>query len=178
MQAMNKAELMPAIYKKIRSFLNPKTFQALNHIDITTPEGTERITEREQLEQTLLQHHRTHFMQAKNTSLAAKDVISRFGLATDTSHSLQFRQGNPSELEFWTDPKIRAFMKCLLPNPTSDPPKIDTTLTVSQVMNGIKIWKERTSTSPSGRTLPLYKIWLQPDLPEDKEISGKDFSLS
>ena len=39
----------------------------------------------------------------------------------------------------------------------------------------IKNWKERTITSPSGRTLPLYKIWLQPDLPEDEVISGKDF---
>ena len=112
-------------------------------------------------------------MQANNTPLATKDVISRFGLATDTKHSLQFRQGNSSELEFWTDPKIKSFMKCLQPNPVQDPPQIDTTITVSQVIDGIKIWKERTSTSPSGRTLPLYKIWLQPDLPADEALSGK-----
>ena len=54
MQAMNKAELMPAIYKKIHSFLNSKTFQALNYVDIITPDGTERITEREELKHTLL----------------------------------------------------------------------------------------------------------------------------
>ena len=175
LQAMNTAELMPVIYRKLRAFLNPKTFQALNFIDIPSSSGVTRITEKDELEQTLLNHHRQHFMQAKNTPLATQDVISRFGLATDTLHSLQFRQGDSSEIEFWDDPKIKSFMQCLQPNPGQDPPQIDTTITVSQVIDGIKIWKERTSTSPSGRTLPLYKIWLQPDLPHEEAITGKEF---
>ena len=71
-QSMHKAELMPYIYIyiKIRAFLNPKTFQALNFVEIQTSEGTERITDRDELKNTLLQHHRTHFTQAQHTSLS------------------------------------------------------------------------------------------------------------
>ena len=37
-----------------------------------------------------------------------------------------------------------------------------------------KIWREQTSTSPSGRKLPLYKIWLQ-KYNDDKSITTDQF---
>ena len=41
-----------------------------------------------------------------------------------------------------------------------DPPKIDTEISLEQLKKGFKICREATGTSPSGRKLPLYKIWL------------------
>ena len=60
-----------------------------------------------------------------------------------------------------------------MPHP-DDPPQIDTALTVEDVKQGIKIWRERISTSPSGRKLPLYKIWLQKHN-DDKSLTTDQF---
>ena len=159
---LQKSEIMPAVYRKIKAYLNPTTYNHLHFVDINSPTGPVRVTKKEQLEQTLLNHHKAHFSQAKNTPLAHNDVIQRFGLATDTEHASNFRQGDNIELTYWTDPTIKSFLTSLMPN-ANDPPQIDTHITVEDVKHGFKIWREATSTSPSGRKLPLYKIWLQPD---------------
>ena len=46
---------------------------------------------------------------------------------------------------------------------------------MDNVKQGFKIWTERTSTSPSGLKLPLYKIWLKPYDSEEDVLQGDDF---
>ena len=53
------------------------------------------------------------------------------------------------------------------------PPFVEVDITVDKVKAGFKIWKERTSTSPSGQHLGLYKVWLQ-KANEDKNILSED----
>ena len=171
---MQKSELMPDVYRKIKAYLNPTTFNHLHFVDKKSPASTVRVTKREQLKKTLLNHHKTHFSQAKDTPLAQNDVIRCFGLATDTTHASQFRKGDKLELKFWTDPLIKLFITFLLPYDDDTPP-IDTTLTVDNVKQGFKIWREATSTSPSGRKLPLYKIWLQPNVEHPDTMIGDEF---
>ena len=72
---------------------------------------------------------------------------------------------------YWTDPIILSFINSLIPN-FDDPPPIDTTITVDNIKQDFKIWREATSTSPSGRKLPLYKIWLQPDVDDAETMTG------
>ena len=97
---MQKAELMPLVYRKIRAYLNPKPYQKLSFIDTKSPQGTVGVTKREQVEEILLKHHLNHFTKAKNTTLATKEVINRFGLATDTIYASNFHLGNTSELQY------------------------------------------------------------------------------
>ena len=56
-----------------------------------------------------------------------------------------------------------------------DPPKIDDTITLEQVKHGFRNWKESTSTSPKGRILTLYKLWLTKDAQNDKDFHSDDF---
>ena len=56
-----------------------------------------------------------------------------------------------------------------------DPPPIDTNLSIENVKQGFKIWKERTSTSPSGRKLPLYKLWLKSYAQDDEVLTCDEF---
>ena len=120
---LQKSEIMPAVYRKIKAYLNPLTYNHLHFVDTTSPTGTVRFTKREQLEKTLLNHHKTHFSQAKNTPIAKNDVIQRFGLATETKHASNFRKGDNLELTYWTDPIIKLFLMSLMPN-DNDPPKL------------------------------------------------------
>ena len=173
---MQKAEMMPIINKKIRAYLNSKFMQAPTYLDIDTSEGHKRITTQQDIENTLLEHHKQHFSQASDTPLAQKQVVDRFGISTDTKHSQQFRAGSKQELQYWDNPKIKAFMKCLMTQP-DDPPEIDTTLSVADIKQGFKIWRERTSTSPSGRKLPLYKIWLQSHNDENGLTTDQFFQI-
>ena len=121
---MQKAELMPAVYRKIKSYLSPNTYNHLHFVDTPSPNGPVRITKKEQLETTLLNHHKRHFSQAKTTPLATNEVIQRFGLATETNHAANFRKGDALELTYWTDPIIRLFLKSLMPNDDDPPPKL------------------------------------------------------
>ena len=52
---------------------------------------------------------------------------------------------------------------------------VSTSITVNNVKHGFKIWREATSTSPSGRKLPLYKIWLQRDTQHLDSMTGDSF---
>ena len=40
---------------------------------------------------------------------------------------------------------------------------------------GFRIWKESKSTSPRGRFLALYKMWLLPDSPNEDVLNGYEF---
>ena len=65
--------------------------QALNYLDLDTPTGNKRVTTRHDIEKALLIYHKSHFTQAQDTPLAAKYIIERIILATDTKHSEKLR---------------------------------------------------------------------------------------
>ena len=48
-------------------------------------------------------------------------------------------------------------------------------LTLDNVKQGFRVWNERTSASPSGRKLPLYKIWLKSYEIEEDVLQGDEF---
>lgn len=67
------------------------------------------------------------------------------------------------------NPDLQTFLDELRPSPL-DLPQIDTSLTISQIKHGFRIWKENTSTSPLGRQLPLYKMWLTEPGTDDRTV--------
>ena len=162
------------MYDKISAFLNPKHFESLSYLDVTKDQHPHRITDKHELENELIQYHKTHFSQATQTPFAQADVFQRFGYAADTDYATDFYQGDPTELNKLPDGKVKKFLTNLQPT-AGDPPKINTIITVDNVKQGFKIWTERTSTSPSGRKLPLYKIWLKSYDNDDDVLQGDEF---
>ena len=167
------SEISPFTYRKIRAYLRHNRGNAINYIDVPTHKGSKRLTTRSDIESALLSYHKTHFSQASSTPLASSQFLQRFGYAADTKHACNFRNGDPSELAYWEDSITREFLSFLVPH-INEPPNINTTLSLQDIKEGFKIWRESTSTSPSGRRLSLYKIWLTKDAPSDP-LKGDDF---
>ena len=78
-------------------------------------------------------------------ALEPTDIINAVRLAGSVS---LLRQVVP-----WTQ-----WLMCKRYPAPSDPPQIDVTIDLEHVKNGFKIWQERTTTSPAGRVIPLYKL--------------------
>eukprot|EP00957_Ditylum_brightwellii_P068209 5177836-Ditylum_brightwellii.AAC.1 len=67
-------------------------------------------------------------------------------------------------------------MEELTPIPTN-PPKISVYITTQDIIQGYKVWKESTLTSPSGMCLNLYKIWLTHEKSDDLMSLVEFFSI-
>ena len=108
------------------------------------------------------------------TPFTVEPLSSLFGPDMSTKSSQKFRQNelNPSTLHI-PNKEVEDFLHILQPNPT-DPPPIDVTLTLQNLKQGFRLWRKTTGTSPTGRKLSLYKMWL--DEPgNDQIISGDEF---
>jgi len=84
-----------------------------------------------------------------------------------------FRDGTVS-LPITKDVYLNEFITQLTPE-RSDPPQIDDTITLAQLKQGFKMWREKTSTSPKGRILTLYKLWLTKEADHDESCTGDMF---
>jgi len=126
------------------------------------------------MEEALFEHHANHFNQAEGTPYTKPDMTNAFGVNGDSNLAEEFRNGTLDlDKILPQDTYEREYMKRLFP--TQDyPPTIDTEIRMSDVKKGFSIWKERTSTSPMGRVLSLYKMWLQ----VDDETAAKDGCMS
>ena len=167
------SEISPFTYKKIKAYLRPCRGNALSYIDVPHGEGYKRLTTRSDLEKALLSFHKSHFSQASSTPLASPSFLKRFGHAADTQYADNFRKGDMSELDLWPQDTPYDMLSLLRPS-NDDPPPINTLISLRHIKEGFKIWRESTNTSPSGRRLSLYKIWLSKDEPTDT-LTGDDF---
>ena len=98
------------MYKKIRAYLHPSTQNQIHYIDVPIDGGINRITKKHDMEQVLLNFHKSHFYQAKNTPFTHPDFMARFGSAADTLHATHFRAGDPSEAKFWPNKDEKQFL--------------------------------------------------------------------
>eukprot|EP00957_Ditylum_brightwellii_P196377 14961964-Ditylum_brightwellii.AAC.1 len=121
----------------------------------------------------LHQEHRSHFCQAQGSPATEHSISTLFGKDTDTQFSEVFQHGFVKVHHFpGITEGLQLLFKELQQKPTS-PPYIDNEILVEEVKRGFRIWKQRTSTSPSGRHLGLYKVWLQ-KASEEKTILTVD----
>ena len=109
------------------------------------------------MEASLLRHHKIHFSQARKTPLAYSDVIKRFGKAADMEYAHQFCNGDNEEINKCNNDMVQEFIRLIMPEDT-DPPTINSDISLTNVKEGFRIWSAKTSTSPSGRSIILYKI--------------------
>jgi hypothetical protein len=116
------------------------------------------ITDGPTIEQLILRRNIRHFRQAETTPLAQKDVITMIGWGADTirSEKLLDGQSDPSDI---TDDE---WSRYLLASMKRHSKEITITITAEKMMGKYKRWKERTSTSPSGRHLGHFHALFRP----------------
>jgi hypothetical protein len=125
-------------------------------------EGTEleyfAIMDGPTIETLILNRNIRHFRQAETTPLATPEVIRTIGFGADTDRAEQLLEGtgNPTDI---TDAE---WSRYLLTSMRRHSKEIKIEITKEKMMNKYKIWKERTSTSPSGRHLGHFHAPFRP----------------
>eukprot|EP00957_Ditylum_brightwellii_P200662 15297242-Ditylum_brightwellii.AAC.1 len=115
------------------------------------------IVEKEDLDRSLARHHIKRFGQAQGTPFTTAPLTEIFGEALETEATKQFVNNNldPNSINSIDETTLKVLQGLILNN--TDPPQIDTIITSKNIQQGFKIWREKTSTSPRGNHLGLYK---------------------
>ncbi|OEU11118.1 hypothetical protein FRACYDRAFT_246229 [Fragilariopsis cylindrus CCMP1102] len=125
-------------------------------------EGTELeyqvITDGNTLEQVILQRNIRHFRQAETTPLATPEVIGKIGFGANTIRAEQILEGTDDPTDITDDEWSRFLLSSMKRN--SKELKIE--ITAKKMMEKYRRWKERTSTSPSGRHLGHFHALFRP----------------
>jgi len=171
---LKRAEENRHCFALTKTFIRPHSAGGLTNIRVTDDGGTtwQTITDIPTMENHLLQHSQTHFSKAHGApftqeplkSLLQYDGLTPFG--DDVFH------GRPIPPDLNLPPMTQLLLEHqkgqLQPNET---PKHE--LQFDDLMQGFKKWPERTSTSPSGRHLGIYKSLLKDFPPPTKKEDPK-----
>lgn len=184
-KAIIAAEQSSGSFSTINAMLGKKTNGSLHQVDIvhTLPNGhqvTHTVSGKQDLEEAILQRNQRHFSQAEGTPFASDHLRQHFGrLGTNfTCQQILDKQFDTHTLS------ATEATKSLLNNLQRYHPKnhISDHISADDLRQGYKVWRESTSTSPSGRHLGLDKAFLkyenntQPD--DDKPtLSDRYFSI-
>jgi hypothetical protein len=120
------------------------------------------VIDKPTLERSILLFCQQHFQQAAQTPFGSGHLAKLLLSSGLTQAGEQMLRGK------WTTdegiamtPELQAFISRLaIPAELRDVPQITSEVTVDEYKEAIKRWKERTSTSPSGRHLGFYKAIL------------------
>ena len=96
LQTIRNTEIQSYMYKKIRAYTNLAAQNQINYFDVPIEDKVQRLTKKHEMERALLDFHKRHFSQAKNTPFANPEFITRFGRAADTPYGVKFRAGDDS----------------------------------------------------------------------------------
>jgi hypothetical protein len=123
------------------------------------------ITDGPTIERLILHRNIRHFRQAEFTPLASPEVIKKIGFGADTDRAEKLLGGkdDPSDI---TDDE---WSKYLLTSMKRHSKELKITITAEKMMNKYRRWKERTSTSPSGRHLGHFHALFRPLKAKDDE---------
>jgi hypothetical protein len=125
-------------------------------------EGTEieymAITDGPTIERLILHRNIRHFRQAEFTPLASPEAIRKIGFGADTDRAENILEGkdDPSDI---TDDE---WSRHLLTSMKRHSKELQITITAEKMMSKYRRWKERTSTSPSGRHLGHFHALFRP----------------
>jgi hypothetical protein len=132
-----------------RSFIDPATGERR---DI---KNVEVIETRAELETRILQRNKRHFAQAQGTPYTTAPLNT---MTPDNALNDYFDEnGAPMELPAGTFAETTTVMQILQDEELTNPPPSIRIVPFDNFVNALLHWNERTSTSPSGRHLGLYK---------------------
>jgi hypothetical protein len=132
-----------------RSFIDPITGEQRNINNV------EVIDTRGELEKRILQRNKRHFSQAEGTPYT-KDPLNKMTPANALA-DFSDADGKPLQLPAGNFLETRTVMQILQEELSNPPPTIQTVVPFEDFVNAFLHWDEKTSTSPTGRHLGLYK---------------------
>jgi hypothetical protein len=132
-------------------------------------EGTEieylAITDGPTIERLILHRNIRHFRQAEFTPLATPEAIRKIGFGADTDRSEQLLEGTDDPTDITDD----EWSRYLITSMKRHSKELDIKITKEKMMDKYTRWKERTSTSPSGRHLGHFHALFRPLKAKDDE---------
>jgi len=163
-----RAERNRQCYARFRHHTKPKSAGGLAFVTIPTADGTQQpLLDRDDIEDTLLEYSRTHFATAEGSPFTCDPLRRLLQYDGLTPFGDLIHKGSPLINAYNFDNQTTAILQNLR-NKISNQDKAGHPLDYEQLMNGIKKWLEKTSTSPSGRHLGIYKT-LQKHLIKEKK---------
>ena len=100
-QSLKNNELRQLSYRKIKRYIKSIEPTQLTYVDVVRNGCTTRVTQKKDVEEILLDHHKQYFSQTANTPFTQSEVLKRFGLAADTEYVIAFRKGDNKEFSYW-----------------------------------------------------------------------------
>jgi hypothetical protein len=116
------------------------------------------ITDGPTIERLILHRNIRHFRQAESTPLATPEVIRKIGFGADTDRAEQLLEGIDDPTDITDD----EWSRYLLTSMKRHSKELKIEITAAKMMDKYRRWKERTSTSPSGRHLGHFHALFRP----------------
>jgi len=163
-----RAECNRQCYARFRQHTKPKSAGGLAYINTTDEDGvTTPLLEKTELEEKLLEHSRKHFSQVEGSPFTVEPLSRLLQYDGLTSFGNRVTDGRPLRGIHDLDEPTMAILSNLKRKIPQD--QASHTLNYATLLEGIKKWPERTTTSPSGRHLGIYKALGKHMLKEKKE---------
>ena len=152
-------------HSHIRYYTKPIKKSSLQYVLIPTAEGWKQTKTREEMETYVHLQKVSHFSQASGTPLCQDPGhIFRIPMQENT-HYLQ-----SDSIPNTTDDIKQFFIR------HKNVAEISTEIKPEEFRTGIKKWKEKTTTSPSGRHLGHYHAQMLPNFPDERQDRQTMFS--
>jgi len=144
-----RAERNHQCYARFRQHTKPKAPGGLAYITIQDDNGSQQpILDQQELETTLLEYSRTHFAQAKVLPFTVDPLNRLLHYDGLTSFGDRITSGQVPTLYNFDEPTRAILLNLKRKVPPASTPSLS--FDYDTLLNGIKKWPERTTTSPSG----------------------------
>jgi hypothetical protein len=168
-------------FSNIKQVLCPSTHAPLTKVTVTTTEhfidpvtghitshqSVEVVDTKAALESRILARNKKHFAQAQGTTFTHEPFLS---MTPDNIGQHFDLDGNPINLPAGTFTETTTVLKLLRAAFADRPPGIDHKVSFDDFIGSFLHWHEKTSTSPSGRHLGLYKSLITAHCDSGKEF--------
>ena len=171
-------------HRFIRSYSKQSDKSGIKYIDIpkdysidwnkipkkTPPEYWERVTIPAEIEKYIIKRNKRHLHQAQGTPCTVDPLASLLGYNSFTQFGQQVLDGSVNLTNKNLSPLQQLFFKQLKKQSGILTSPISKHISIKQMSDGFKCWRESTSTSPSKRHLGHYKSLLTSDGNEKNQI--------
>jgi len=159
--SLKQAEELRSCYMMVHSIMKPRQPGGISHVWIPTI-NTQNETQREStydpqaLEHLVLQQHWQHFSQANGTVMTQEPLWALVNNECTSEYAHQILAGTVDitslPVDEYTKDLLQQLKSKVLPSKNTQHPLDKDTL-----IKGFKMWPKKTSTSPSGWHLGIYK---------------------
>jgi hypothetical protein len=177
------SEQCRAMFANIRTTVKPQTNGSLSKIQVPRHRNTteypeiyqdflshtskddivwDSLLDQSAIDKNLLRFNRQHFRAAAVSPCGHGTIHDQLTFTSLSPAAKALLEGTIPPDWYGNDELLREFLtSSIIPDSTKHLPPIDTSIANSDVHKGFSQWKEKTSTSPSGRHLGHYKAIIQ-----------------